>query len=155
MIPMNSSTSWLLKTEVGYYLTMRHAVALPSIVPLYWNSGRPDVLTEGLPLWVHNQPRCVHSRSFYRSLEAPHNSCITICQDMRRQNLNICIKKGIRFPYNLCCELKWNVHKLCIALWGNIAPTEWSLFTNLAPLGRVGHRVAMSVCLSHRVQFFF
>ena len=37
------------------------------------------------------------------------------------------------------------------------------IFTNSAPLGRVGHRVAMSVCvcvclsvcLRHRVQFFF
>ena len=33
-----------------------------------------------------------------------------------------------------------------------------SIFTNSAPLGRVGHRVAMSVCVSvclrHRVQLF-
>ena len=47
-----------------------------------------------------------------------------------------------------------------ISVQGSGGQTMWiRIFTNSAPLGRVSHRVAMSVCLSvclrHWVQFFF
>ena len=55
------------------------------------------------------------------------------------------------------------LNKLRISSWtpgvsGSCQAKNIHIFTNSAPLGRVGHRVAMSVCVSvclrHRVHFF-